>query len=183
MFYLDDNKSMPVKAAGIILTRTARGAKGSTEFLMQIRKYANDAHRPKWLPLLAISPDGFYDVVEDFGGKVEDTDTSIHDIMVREALEESNGTIDADSLRERLRLPSTRFVYCERSKYVVALVPATEQEVALTGDEFGDREVHDEWLIQRTVRWMRTDELRRNYRRNLHCRLRPLTDFKNRMVQ
>lgn len=164
--FFENRPDCPVKAAGIILKRMANGA---PEFLLQIRRYVNDKYRPRWLPLLAIK-DGYYDVVEDFGGKVEDTDASIVDIMVREASEESNGRLDISSIRERLSLPSATFFYQRESKYAFAIVDATAEEMALTGQEFGDREQHEEWLIERTVRWMSVTELQQ-YRRNMHCRL------------
>lgn len=166
--FFNNDPECPVKAAGLILTRKQQGC--PHEYLLQIRKYANDKNRPRWLPLLGQN-DGFYDVLEDFGGKIEDSDQTVEDIIVREASEESNGQFDMHSLRERLALPSARYCYNKDCKYLFVLLPASETESILTGEEFGERENHVSYVIQRTVRWMTIQEVRK-MRRNMHIRLR-----------
>ncbi len=77
-------------------------------------------------------------------------DETVHDIISREAYEESNYLLDKDSIKKRLAESSS--VYIPHSKYIVYLVKATDIESKLKTDDFGDKEIHDD--IPRQVKWI-----------------------------
>jgi hypothetical protein len=94
-------------------------------------------------------------VYEDFGGRVEATDASPIDTLLREAVEESNGLLDRTSLTQRVE----RGCYSEfyQGKYLFLVLLATAEEQAII--DFGEKESHTG--IDRQVRWVRADELQK----------------------
>lgn len=165
-FLYKKRHNSPIKAAGLVLTKVVNG---QMMFLLQIRRYVNDDHRPRWLR--HEEQKEFYDIVEDFGGKVERDDRTPIDIMVREACEESNNMLDGHSLRNRLMSGHARFFYKKDSKYLLAVLPATEEEQQMNGDEFGECEKDEKFVIERTVTWMDQHTVSQRWN-ELHCRLK-----------
>lgn len=113
---------------------------------------------------------------EDLGGTVEEADADIRETIAREVEEESNGMISATSIRARIS--GDDFIYSRVSKYVLFVIEATEQEAHLTSDDFGPRELHDDF--ERTIRWVPLTEFLspETIRDRLNFRLknRPLFD-------
>jgi hypothetical protein len=99
--------------------------------------------------LLLIKNRGKY---EDLGGRIDKQDKNIYETISREVKEESNGLLSTIYNR----IYDTPFIYTRISKYVICLVQATDEESKLKGEDFGDRELHDN--IERTAHWMTIDE-------------------------
>ena len=106
---------------------------------------------------------------EDLGGCVDRTDETIYHTVAREVHEESNGQI---SQRIITRLRNSPFVVSQKSKYIVFFVAASEAESNLTGADFGDREIHDDF--ERTIDWIPVDVFLNKYtiRDKLNFRLK-----------
>lgn len=110
---------------------------------------------------------------EDCGGRTDVGDRDVCDTIAREMHEETNGMIARETVLKQLQ-PQSRVqrIYIPASKYVLAVVPATEHQCALRASDFGDAEVSqhpgDNWTRARTIRWVRASELRGS---RLHVRL------------
>lgn len=89
-------------------------------------------------------------MIEDFGGGIDESDEDIYDTVAREAYEESNGLLHKKTIRNRLL--NAPFVYTPKSKYILFIIKATKRESNLTSEEFGDTEFHDN--IKRYVKWI-----------------------------
>lgn len=101
----------------------------------------------KQLELLLMLNRGKY---EDFGGTVDSKDINIIDTISREVNEESNGLIQGESIKSRIKdLP---YILSKTSKYIIYILEANEYEEKLTSEQFGDKEIHDD--IYRTVHWV-----------------------------
>jgi hypothetical protein len=125
-FYIDDDKSKPLRAGGVIIYRETEDNN---------------------IDLLLIFSRGLY---EDIGGRTDNEDEDIYDTVAREVDEETNHVIVYDSIKARLS--TAKYVYCSKSKYIIFLVKATKKEAALESEVFGEIEVHDN--IKRTITWI-----------------------------
>lgn len=130
IMYLNDDDAKPVTAAGALIYKRSAGK-------MKILIMEN---RNKY---------------EDIGGKIDPTDESIYHAAGREIEEETNGMIKQDDIVERLKVAP--YIYVPRSKYLIFIVEATKEEKKLKKDDFGDREIHDDF--PRTIGWIRRDAL------------------------
>lgn len=96
--------------------------------------------------------------LEDFGGKIEITDTSVFDAMAREVMEESNHLITAEYLKERLHHDDNiTFYYNKHSKYYVWLIQVDNTFFPDTS-VFGTEEQLNP-IKKRTVQWYNFHEV------------------------
>jgi hypothetical protein len=130
IFYLHDDKNFPIMAGGVILYKIEKE-----------RAY-----------LLMIEKQGTY---EDLGGKTEDIDETIQDVVSRETCEESNNLLNNELIKKRLQ--TSKYMYNLNSKYIVYLVHANEEESKLKSEDFGDKEIHDD--MPRKIKWIPADVL------------------------
>lgn len=130
-FYLDDDKTKPLRAGGVII-------------------YRETADHD--IELLLISSRGLY---EDIGGCTDADDDDIEDTVAREVEEETNEVITYDAIRDRL--DDAMYVYSQRSKYIIYIVEATDSEAELKSEEFGNQELFDK--INRTIHWMSVETI------------------------
>ncbi len=93
---------------------------------------------PKWTRL------------DDLGGRIDMTDVSLDAAIIREVREESNGVIDAETMRKLLNNPSTLTFYHKRGKYCLKMVKVDDSFYPDT-TVFGKRELTDD--IERTIAW------------------------------
>lgn len=124
-FYYEDNKDLAITAGGVIVYRSV---KGKTD-------------------LLLVESRGVY---EDLGGRTDDDDDTIFTTISREAEEESNELLNKRSIKKRLKKAES--VHIPKSKYVVYIIKATEDESILKSADFGDKEIHDN--ISRKIKWI-----------------------------
>ncbi len=151
-YYYNNNKTMELRAGGCLFY-----------------KFDN-----KKMHVLLIKNYGVY---EDFGGKTDIVDKCIDDTIIREVLEESNCLINEDELIGQLNMINhinhmhqNKCVYVKRSKYLLYIVEASENQALLTSEMFGDKEFHDG--ILRTVEWIEYDDMKTNkIKNNIHIRL------------
>ena len=127
---------MTIRAAGLIL---AKHVEGELYLLLQYRKRR-----------------GCF-VYEDFGGKVDRSDVSPIDTLLREAVEESNGMLDRDSLQQRIDSGCYSEFYNHKGKYLFLVILATEKEQQIL--DFGEEETYSE--IKRKVTWVNIDDLKK----------------------
>lgn len=125
-FYIDDDKTKPVTAGGVIIYRET------------------EDHS---IDLLLVESRGLY---EDLGGCVDPGDESYVDTVVREAYEESNKLIKRKPLR--LKLENAPYCYSSRCKYIVYITEATSKQKKMKEEDFGTMEIHDN--IPRTIKWI-----------------------------
>lgn len=128
-FYINNDTTKPIRAGGVIVYRK------------------NKNHS---VDLLLIFSRGIY---EDIGGRTDIKDTDIYDTVAREVEEETNKIILCESIKDRLT--RSKYVYCAKSKYVIFLVEATENEACLESNIFGNIEIHDN--ISRLIKWISVD--------------------------
>lgn len=145
VIYLDDDPAKPVTAGGVI-----------------IYKYVQNK-----MMVLIIEVEGKY---EDIGGKIDPSDDDVFCAVAREVGEETNEMIKSEDIIDRLKL--AQYIYVPKSKYVIYIVEATNNEKQLKKADFGDMENHDE--ISRTIGWIARDELMKpnNIRYKMNWRLK-----------
>lgn len=100
--------------------------------------------------LLIKYADEKWNLLDDLGGKVDESDMTISDTIVREVVEETNGVINAVQIRGLLMNSEGLHFYCKSSKYYLILIEVGDNFYPNT-EVFGDSEGHDK--IQRTIRW------------------------------
>ncbi len=130
IFYLHDDKNFPIMAGGAILY-----------------KIENDR-----VYLLMIEKQGSY---EDLGGKTEEIDETIYDVIARETFEESNSLLSKELIKKRLQ--ASKYMYNSNSKYIVYMINANDEESKLKMEDFGDKEIHDD--MPRKIKWIPADVL------------------------
>jgi hypothetical protein len=127
-FYLNDDTDMPILAGGVIIYRIK---KGNMEVLVSENR-------------------GLY---EDLGGMVDKSDKDIYVTVAREANEESNEMLSKSKIKKRIKIAP--YFYMKRSKYIVFIIKANLDEELLISDDFGDREIHDNFA--RKIKWIPID--------------------------
>lgn len=135
-FYLNDDKSKPIRAGGVIIYRI------------------NDDTTMDILIVETKRSSGL--VYEDFGGCTDVCDDNYVETIVREVHEESNGLIKKPKTRERiLKCSENEYYYSEKSKYLLYIIPATNKQTKMKSEDFGNIEEHDGF--ERTVLWLPLD--------------------------
>lgn len=116
---------------------------------------------------------------EDIGGKVENTDIDIYSTCLREVSEETNDLINRFSLKERLiDVKKCKIIYNYKSKYLIFLIEATDQEKMLSSEMFGDIENFSK--KNRTVDWISLNNFKQfAFSKNLNIRLMISNLFKS----
>lgn len=130
ILYLNNDPAKPVTAAGALLYKNVSGK----------------------MKILLMENKGKY---EDIGGKIDPDDKSIYDAAGREIEEETNGIISKESIIDRLK--ESQYIYVPKSKYVVFIVEADKNEKKLTKDDFGDKELYDDF--KRTIGWFLKNDI------------------------
>lgn len=125
IMYLNDDDAKPVTAGGVLIYKKEKGN----------------------MMILVIDNSGKY---EDIGGKIDPDDKTVYHAISREVEEETNSIIKSDTIIERLK--DAQYIYVPNSKYVIFLVEATKYEMKLRKDDFGDKELHDNF--PRTIGWI-----------------------------
>ncbi len=115
-----------ISAAGCLIYKILGG-----EVYLLLIKY-ND---PNW-PML-----------DDLGGRIDGSDTSVIGAITREVSEETNNVIDSNLFKS---MHMTNSFYTLKSKYYVVLVRVDDNFCKDT-TVFGDKEIHDN--IYRTINW------------------------------
>jgi hypothetical protein len=132
-FYLNDDKSKPIRAGGVIIYRI------------------NDESK---MDILIVETKRSYGLVyEDFGGCTDKCDENYFETIVREVHEESNGLIKKPKTRERImKCHDENYFYSVKTKYLLYIIPATNKQSKMISKEFGEIENHD--CLKRTVLWI-----------------------------
>lgn len=144
-FYLESNKDKPITAGGVMIYRMNN----------------------KEIEVLLVDSRGTF---EDLGGRVDTKDRNILSTVAREAFEESNELLNKRKIKSRLKVAP--FVYVEKMKYVVYIIPANSNEKSLISSDFGDTEIHDN--ISRTIKWFPLGVLTKSdiFREKLNWRIK-----------
>lgn len=119
--------------------------------------------------------------LEDLGGKSEPSDNSIYDVAAREAAEESNGAFCNDNtipIECKIEICKNKIldmikkqsiaIYISKIKYIIFLVKINDTCMY----DFGDREFHTKYIIDRTINWISKKELKRKSFKSIHPRIR-----------
>lgn len=88
--------------------------------------------------------------LDDFGGKIDETDNELYDAIARETSEETNNVIACDYLLDRLKNEELKIFYEKHSKYYLVLLKASKKFHPDTS-VFGDFENCDK--IKRKINW------------------------------
>ncbi len=129
------NYENSVSACGCLFFRVING-----QVQLLLIKYAD----PKWPRL------------DDFGGKIDLEDESIHDAMVREITEETNGVINAEVLHT---FTEHQTFYTKNSKYLLKVIQVGGT-VWNNTEIFGFKENKDD--DERTVSWYNYADIKDN---------------------
>lgn len=92
--------------------------------------------------------------LDDLGGQIDASDTSVFGAMSRETLEETNNQID---IKEFLNKDKAHFLYNKKSKYYFALIKVDMNFYPDT-TIFGDTEFTDN--IKRTIGWYKYKDIK-----------------------
>lgn len=134
------------------------------------------------LQLLLISyTDPGWPKLDDFGGRIDDTDLSVFEAIARETSEETNHVINKKFMLELLPTLSKTF-YNKQSKYFVVLHEVDNLFFNNT-KVFGDFETADK--LYRTVHWFDYDIAKPKLSMRLLCNLELIThlDLINKMAK
>lgn len=104
----------------------------------------------KELYLLMSFSNNYY---EDIGGRIDITDDTIYDTVIREVREETNNIINLDIVE----LENTYYNYNKIGKYIIFLVKANDIQKKLNSSNFGNYEIHDN--IKRTIEWINYNDI------------------------
>jgi len=160
VFYVDDDQSKPVLAGGVILMK----GEEPKLFVQKVKKEEGEGH--------------FF---SDFGGKVDNDDTSYWQSISRELGEETNYAIyikrgdrkvyiDDKGIEKMLREEVKNKIYLPTAKYYILFVNFDENKYGIDYEKIGDHETHD--LIERTAEWINAKEfINAHFNHELHPRL------------
>ena len=102
------------------------------------------------LLLLLISyKDPSWPKLDDFGGRVDDSDKTVYDTISRETSEETNGVITKSAIKKLMKHCIAKF-YNKQAKYFSMLIEVNSDDFEDTL-LFGDTEITDN--IERTIKW------------------------------
>lgn len=87
---------------------------------------------------------------DDFGGKIDITDNTVVDAIIRETSEETNDVISSNIITDLINNDTTKTFYNKKSKYLVKLIKV-DSTFCNNSDIFGNIELHDS--ISRTISW------------------------------
>lgn len=90
--------------------------------------------------------------MDDLGGCTDIEDPDIYYTVAREVEEESNKKFNKKNLIKRLKQESTQYIYTPKSKYVIFILKASDDEKKFKKEDFGEKEIHDN--IERQVKWI-----------------------------
>lgn len=97
--------------------------------------------------------------LDDFGGKIDSTDNTVVDAIIRETSEETNEIISSNILTALINNDSTKTFYNKKSKYLVKLIKVDSTSTFCNNsDMFGNIELHDS--ISRTIRWYNYNDVK-----------------------
>lgn len=147
IFYFNNDPKLEIKAGGLLLYR----------FNKNINNFE----------LLMINKNNVY---EDFGGKTDCLDKNIHDTIIREVIEESNGLLNKSFLNKVINKSNS--IYKNKSKYLLLIAKTNEY---FDPNEFGKCEI--EKNISRKVEWIPVGKILSNSIK-IHIRLRFYDFFK-----
>jgi 8-oxo-dGTP pyrophosphatase MutT (NUDIX family) len=103
------------------------------------------------------------DVLEDLGGKIERSDSSVLNAAIREVREETNGVIQSDDIWYYIRLfhnyenRENQVYYCAKSMYYCYLIEVSSSFMWDAREQMGYVEKHTG--IRRTVDWYFVDTI------------------------
>jgi hypothetical protein len=129
-FYFNNDEKQPITAGGVLFYKIVNNK----------------------MELLVIENRNVY---EDFGGCTDEKDKDIYHTVSRETYEESNKIFKKKNIRDRI-IKTDKYIYSPKSKYILFILKATDEEEELTTERFGSRELHDD--IYRTVKWISIDK-------------------------
>jgi 8-oxo-dGTP pyrophosphatase MutT (NUDIX family) len=96
-------------------------------------------------------------LLDDFGGKVDNTDETIFDTIIRETQEETNNVIKKNFIINEICMNNFKTFYHPYSKYFLILIQVKDDFYPDT-NIFGKKEQHEN--IKRTVHWFNFNENR-----------------------
>jgi hypothetical protein len=92
---------------------------------------------------------------EDIGGNIYRTDSTLYDAICREIEKETNGIIKKTDIFNRIQ--KAKYIYIPKAKYLVFLLEATVTEKKLKKQDFGDKELHNNY--NRDIGWINRQQL------------------------
>ncbi len=95
-------------------------------------------------------------VYEDIGGKTDEIDTCINDTIIREVVEETNGIITEEIIKEHLENRYYK-IYMKHSKYYLILIEANKNIINIDRRAYGKAETHGK---QRLFYWVDSNKLK-----------------------
>lgn len=95
--------------------------------------------------------------LDDFGGRIDDTDDSVFAGIIRETVEETNGVINEEYLSKIILDGKYKSFYNRQSKYFMILVKV-DDNFCLDTKLFGELEITDN--IKRTIDWHDYDSVK-----------------------
>ena len=125
-FNNDENK--PIRAGGVIFYKIDPLTK-QIKMLMQYTERIDQRTNIK------------RNVYEDIGGKTDEIDNNINDTIIREVVEETNGIITKEIVKEYLDKENQSY-YLKHSKYYLILVEANKNIIDIDRREYGKEEIN-----------------------------------------
>lgn len=105
--------------------------------------------------------------LDDFGGRIDNTDESLSITIARETSEETNNIISYEYMMSILK-NEQKYFYNKQSKYYVALIE-TNDDFHSDTEKFGNIELHDN--IKRSVKWCDYETVKNDLAMRLLCNI------------
>ena len=131
-FFANNDENQPIRAGGVVFYKSDPVTK-QIKMLMQYTKRIDQKTNIK------------RNVYEDIGGKTDEKDNNINDTIMREVVEETNGIITKEIVKEHLdkdHNKMTQGYYLKHSKYYLILVEANKSIINIDRRAFGKEEIN-----------------------------------------
>jgi hypothetical protein len=125
-FYANNNENNQIRAGGVIFYKKDPLTK-QIKMLMQYTERIDQRTNVK------------RNVYEDIGGKTDEKDESINDTIMREVIEETNGIITKEIVKEHLEKEHHK-IYLKHSKYYLILIEANKNIIDIDRRAYGKGE-------------------------------------------
>ena len=141
-FFANNDENQSIRAGGIIFYKLDPLTK-QIKMLMQYTERLNQRTNIK------------RHVYEDIGGKTDEIDNNINDTIMREVVEETNGIITKEIVKEHLDKANQSY-YLKHSKYYLILVEADKNIVNIDRRAYGKEEINGK---KRQFHWIDANRL------------------------
>jgi hypothetical protein len=142
-FFANNDENQPIRSGGVMFYKLEPLTK-QIKILMQYTERVDQKTNKK------------RNVYEDIGGKTDEKDNNINDTIIREVVEETNGIITEEIVKEHLDKEHQGY-YLNHSKYYLILVEANKSIINIDRRAYGKVETNGK---KRQFHWIDSNRLK-----------------------